>query len=146
MMSSWQCNASTSLRSCWQPCDHRGPCRWSSLGGSPYPLADNSGDPSALDQTISPQSREDLVSGDVGWLKRRSQLLDEIQWGTFPFQPEAYVSLGTVILRFSPYWFRSTAIMTTITFVITTRSMTHPIRHQHTIICLIVISLRFIVL
>ena len=34
--------------------------------------------------------------------------MDEIQWGTFPFQPEAYVSLGTVTLRFPPYWFGPT--------------------------------------
>ena len=80
------------------------------------------------------------------WLSRRLRQLDEIQWGTLPFQSEAYVSLGTVTLRFPPYWFRPTAIMTTITFVITAWSMTHFIWHQHTIICLLALFLCLVVL
>ena len=72
--------------------------------------------------------------------------MDEIQWGTFPFQPEAYVSLGTVMLRLPPYWSGSTAIMTTTTFVTTARSMTHPLRHQHATVHLFVSFLRLIVL
>ena len=70
----------------------------------------------------------------VEWLRR--QKLDEIQWGTFPFPPEAYVSLGTVTLRSPPYWLGFTAIMTMITLIITAHMMIHPIRHQHAIICL----------
>ena len=80
------------------------------------------------------------------WMDRRLRQLDEIQWGMFPFWPEAYVSLGTVMLRFPPYWFGSTAIMTTTTFVITARGMTHSIQHQHAIIHLIASILCFIVL
>ena len=63
------------------------------------------------------------------WLDRRLRQMDEIQWGTLPFRSEAYVSLGTVTLQFPPYWFGSMAIMTTTTFIITARSMTHPIQH-----------------
>ena len=63
--------------------------------------------------------------------------MDEIQWSTFPFWPEAYVSLGMVTLWLSPYWSGSTAIMTTTTFVTMACSMTHPFRHQHIIICLL---------
>ena len=62
--------------------------------------------------------------------------LDEIQWGMFPFWPEAYASLGTVTLQSSPHRSRSTAIMTTIAFVITARMMTYHLRHQHAIILL----------
>ena len=72
--------------------------------------------------------------------------MDEIQWGTFPFRPEAYVSLGTVTLQFLPYWFGSTAIMTMTTFIITARGMTHPIQHQYAIVRLLASLLRFIVL
>ena len=57
----------------------------------------------------------------------KATVMDEIQWGMFPFQSEAYVPLGTVMLRFPPYWFRSTAIMTTTIFVIMARGMIHPI-------------------
>ena len=72
--------------------------------------------------------------------------MDEIQWGMFPFRSEAYVSLGKVMLRFPLYWFRSMAIMTTTTFVITARSMTHPIRYQHTIVRFLASFLHLIVL
>ena len=80
------------------------------------------------------------------WLDRRIRQLDEIQWGMFPFQSEAYVPLGTVTLQFPPYWFGSTAIMTTTTLVITAQSMTHFIQHQHAIICFPASFLRLIVL
>ena len=53
--------------------------------------------------------------------------LDEIQWGMCPFQSKAYVSLGMVTLQSFPHWSRSTAIMTTITLVITAHMMIHPI-------------------
>ena len=38
--------------------------------------------------------------------------LDEIQWGTSPFRSKAYVSLGMVTSPLPPYWFGSTAVMT----------------------------------
>ena len=47
---------------------------------------------------------------------------------------EAYVSLGTAMSRSSPHWSGSTAIMTTISLVITAHTMIHHVRHQHTII------------
>ena len=72
--------------------------------------------------------------------------LDEIQWGMFPFWPEAYVSLGTVTLQPLPRWFGPMAIMTTIALVITARMMTYHIRHQHAIIHLLALFLRLIVL
>ena len=80
------------------------------------------------------------------WLSRRLRQLDEIQWGTFPFQSGAYVSLGTVMLWFPPYWSGSTAIMTTTISVITACIMTHLIWHQHAIICLLVSFLHLIIL
>ena len=67
----------------------------------------------------------------------KSTVLDDIQWGMFPFRSEVYVSLGTVTLQFPPYWFRSMAIMTTTTFIITACSMTQPFQHQHAIIRLL---------
>ena len=71
----------------------------------------------------------ELTTPDIvkGWLVKavKATVLDEIQWGTFPFQSEAYVSLGTVTLQFPPYWFGSMANMTTTTFIIMARSMTH---------------------
>ena len=76
----------------------------------------------------------------------KTTVLDDIQWGMFPFRPEAYISLGTVMLRFPPYWIGTTAIVTTITLVIMAHGMTHFIRHQHAIICLLASLLRFIVL
>ena len=72
--------------------------------------------------------------------------MDEIQWGMFPFRSEAYVSLGTVMLQFPPYWFGSTAIMTTTTFIIMAHGMTHPFQHQHAIVHLFASFLRLIVL
>ena len=50
------------------------------------------------------------------------------------------------MLQFPSDWFRSTAIMTTIALVITARSMTYLIRHQHAIIHLFASLLCFIVL
>ena len=76
----------------------------------------------------------------------KTTVLDDIQWGTFPFRPEAYVSLGMVTLRFPPYWIGSTAIMTTITLVITARGMIHFIQHQHAIVRLLAPFLCLIVL
>ena len=67
--------------------------------------------------------------------------LDEIQWGMFSFQPEAYVSLGMLMLQFLPHWSGSTAIMTTIVSVIMAHMMIHPIQHQHIIIRLLCIIL-----
>ena len=52
----------------------------------------------------------------------------------FPFQPETYVSLGTVTLQPPPHWSGSTAIMTMIALVITAHMMTYHIQHQHAII------------
>ena len=72
--------------------------------------------------------------------------LDKIQWGMFPFRPEAYVSLGTVTLQLPSHWSGSTAIMTTITLVITACMTIHLIRHQHAIICLLASFLHLIVL
>ena len=80
------------------------------------------------------------------WMDRKLRQLDDIQWGMFPFQPEAYVSLGMVTLRLPPYWIGSTAIITKITLVITARSMTHPFRHQHAIVHLLAPFLHLIVL
>ena len=81
----------------------------------------------------------------VGWANKTT-VLDKVQWGMFPFQSKAYVPLGTIMLRFPPYWFGSMAIMTMIILVNTARRMTHLIRHQHAIVRLIVSFLRFIVL
>ena len=72
--------------------------------------------------------------------------LDEIQWGMFPFQSEAYVSLGTVTLRSFSHWSGSTVIMTTIDLIITVHMMIHPIQHQHAIIHLLASFLHLIVL
>ena len=80
----------------------------------------------------------------VEWL--RQQELDEIQWGMFPFQSKAYVSLGMVTLQSPPYWSGSTAIMTMITLVIMAHMMIHLIQYQHAIIHLFASFLHLIVL
>ena len=86
---------------------------------------------STTEETTVESTTPDIVDC---WLVKqlRWQELDEIQWGMFPFWPEAYVSLGLVTLQSPPHWLGSTAIMTTITFV-TACMMIHPIQHQHII-------------
>ena len=46
------------------------------------------------DSRVNDARHSGLLVGE--WLKATE--LDEIQWGMFPFQSEAYVSLGTVML------------------------------------------------